>query len=272
MGDKLILVRLAGGLGNQIFQLSAALLLAKKIGINKISIDLSGLQKYEAKHKNELVYFFDFKNIEINYVRNRIIDFRIPKILPFKLPFYPFISDKNFQWALKNPNKQLMILDGYFQDCLSQEDFNTQIKILKEVFLPSKYEENESSCIIHIRGGDFVKLGWNVISPKEYYINAIKIMIDEYKKNDFKIVTDDRKYAESILKEININYEFIGDSIYDDFYLIGKYKYRILSSSTFSMWASALSNNENSVVISPEYWTPNNPRKILLPNEKRIEF
>jgi len=184
----LILVRLAGGLGNQIFQLSAALLFAKKIGLNKISIDLSGLAKYESKHKNELVYFFDFKDMEVNYVRNKIIDFRIPKILPLKLPFYPFISDKNFQISLKNPNKQFMILDGYFQDCLTQEDFDKEIKILKEFFLPTKYEQDDESCIIHIRGGDFVKLGWNVISPKEYYINAIKIMKDEYKKISLKLL------------------------------------------------------------------------------------
>ncbi|MCT7568954.1 alpha-1,2-fucosyltransferase [Aliarcobacter butzleri] len=268
----MILVRLAGGLGNQIFQLSATLLLAKKVGLNKIHIDLSGLNNYEAKHKNELVYFFNFKNIEINYVRNKVINFRIPKIFPFKLPFYPFVSDNNFQVLLKNPNKQLMILDGYFQDCLTQEDFDIEIKMLKDILLPSKYDEDNEYCIIHIRGGDFVKLGWNIISPKEYYINAIKIMKEEYNKNKFKVVTDDKNYASIVLDELDINYEFIGNSIYDDFYLIGRYKYRIISSSTFSMWASALSNNENSVVISPKYWTPNNPRKILLPNEKRITF
>lgn len=268
----MILVRLAGGLGNQIFQLSAALLFAKKIGLNKISIDLSGLGKYSLKHKNELVYFFDFKDMEVIYVRNKIIDLRIPKIFPLKLPFYPFISDKNFQTSLKNPNKQFIILDGYFQDCLTQEDFNKEIRILKEFFLPTKYEQDEENCIIHIRGGDFVKLGWNVISPKEYYINAIKIMKDEYKRNNFKVVTDDNNYAKTILDELNIDYQFIGNNIYDDFYLIGSFKYRILSSSTFSMWASALADNIGSIVISPSYWTPNNFRNIFLPNEQRIEF
>lgn len=92
----MILVRLVGGLGNQIFQLSAALLLAKRLGLEKILIDISGLNKYEIKHKNELVYFFDFKNIEVQYIRNKILDFRIPKIFPLKFPFYPFINDKIF--------------------------------------------------------------------------------------------------------------------------------------------------------------------------------
>lgn len=263
---------MVGGLGNQIFQLSAALLLAKRLGLEKILIDISGLNKYEIKHKNELVYFFDFKNIEVQYIRNKILDFRIPKIFPLKFPFYPFINDKNFQWGMKYPNKQLIILDGYFQDCLLQEDFNSEIKILKEIFIPSKYDENEEYCVIHIRGGDFVKLGWNIVSPKEYYIKAIDIMKSEYQRDKFHIVTDDTNYAKTILDELNIDYKFIGNNIYDDFYLIGRYQYRILSSSTFALWASALANNENSVVISPEYWTPNNLRKIFLPNERRILF
>lgn len=268
----MILLRLAGGLGNQIFQLSAALLFAKKMEVKEISIDISGLDKYEAKHKNELVYFFNFNDIDVTYTRNKIIDFRIPKIFPLKFPKYPFVSDKNFQYALKHPNHKLIILDGYFQDCLSQEDYDDEIKILKEIFLPSKYEKDEEGCIIHIRGGDFVKLGWNVISPKEYYINSIEIMKNEYQRNKFKVVTDDKNYAKTILDELNIDYEFIGNSIYEDFYLIGSFRYRILSSSTFSMWASALGNNDDSIVISPSYWTPNNFRKIFVPNEKRISF
>ena len=101
----------------------------------------------------------------------------------------------------------------------------------------------------------------------------MKRIVNHVEKIDkFKIVTDDRIYAESILRKLNINYEFIGNSIYEDFYLIGKYKYRIISSSTFSIWASSLANNENSIVISPIYWTPDNLRKILLPNERRIKF
>lgn len=268
----MIILRLAGGLGNQIFQISAALLIAKKLDLKKINIDCSGLSKYEAKHKNELDYFFNFNDIEVTYTRNKIIDFRIPKIFPLKFPKYPFISDKNFQYMLMYLNHKLIILDGYFQNCLSQEDFDDEIKIMKEFFLPSKYKKDDESCIIHIRGGDFVKLGWNVICPREYYVNAIKIMKDEHARDKFRVVTDDKNYAKTILDELDVDYEFIGNSIYDDFYLIGSFRYRILSSSTFSMWASALGNNENSIVISPSYWTPDNPREILLPNEKRVLF
>jgi len=77
----------------------------------------------------------------------------------------------------------------------------------------------------------------------------------------------DKDYSETILKDLNIKYKFIGNSI-----LIGSFKYRILSSSTFSLWASALGNNDNSIVIAPKEWIPNHERKIYLPNEIRIKF
>lgn len=270
----MIIIRLAGGLGNQIFQIGAGLLLAKKSGIQKIIINDSELGKYDIKRNNELKEFFDFSklnNIKIEFKNTNITKFRIPKILKFKIAKTPFVTDSNFQIALRNPNKQFMIIDGYFQRCLTQQDFEEEINFLKKIIIQDN-KKQLNGCVIHIRGGDFVKLGWNIVAPKEYYIKAIETMKNIYQQNRFFIVTDDKKYSQTILNELDINYEFIGSSIYEDFKLIGSFKYRILSSSTFALWASALGNNEESIVIAPKYWIPNSERKIYLPNEIRIKF
>lgn len=269
----MIIIRLAGGLGNQIFQLIAGLYLAEEGNIKKILLDDSALGSYDAKRKSELQKFFAFDklDIDINFRNLKITKFRIPKILPLSFPKYPFISDKNFQKIYKNPNKMFLFLDGYFQECLIQDDFNQEIMILKEI-LNYQLQLNIDGCIIHIRGGDFVKLGWDIITPKEYYIKAIETMQNKYKQNKFYIVTDDINYSKTILDELDITYEFIGNSMYEDFKLIGSFNHRILSASTFALWASALGINENSIVIAPKYWTPNHERKIFLPNEIRVEF
>ena len=269
----MIIIRLAGGLGNQIFQLGIGLLLTQKSGIKKIILEDSALGNYDAKRKNELLNFFDMRKVklQITFQNSKLIKFRFPKLLPLNMSKYPFVSDKNFQTVLQGPNKTFMIIDGYFQECLTQEDFNKEIELLKNIFMRNSLEP-KNDCVIHIRGGDFVKLGWNSVTPKEYYQNAIQMMKDDYNQNDFYIVTDDKDYAETILKDLNIEYKFIGNSMYEDFNLIGSFRYRILSSSTFSLWASALGDNENSVVIAPKEWIPNHERKIYLPNEIRIEF
>ena len=269
----MIIVRLAGGLGNQIFQLGVGLLMAQKSGIKKIVLDDSSLGNYDAKRENELLKFFDFNKLdfEIEFKNLPIVKLRIPIILPLNIAKFPFVSDKNFQTILNSPNKSFMLFDDYFQKCLTQENFDEEIQLLQNILLPNKIEKKDS-CVIHIRGGDFVKLGWNSVTPKEYYIKAIETMKNEYQQNKFYIVTDDREYSKTILDELDIEYEFIGHSMYEDFRLIGSFKYRILSSSTFAIWASALGNNDRSVIMAPRYWMPNRERKTYLPNELRIEF
>jgi hypothetical protein len=271
--QRRIINRLAGGLGNQIFQLGAVLLLAEQSGIKKIIFDNSALGSYKVKRKNELLNFFDFDelNLDVSFKYTKVASFRLPKIFQLNFSKFLFISDKNFQSIFNNSSKDFMIVDGYFQESLIQENFNKEIKQLKKI-LKYKVNDLKDDCIIHIRGGDFIKLGWNSVTPKEYYQSAVKTIQTKYKQDNFYVVTDDISYSKIILGELDIEYEIINSSIEEDFYLIGSCKYRILSSSTFALWASALGNNEDSIVIAPEYWTPNNERKIYIPNEIRVEF
>ncbi|QSZ42370.1 alpha-1,2-fucosyltransferase [Sulfurimonas aquatica] len=272
----MIIVRLAGGLGNQIFQLGAALLMANVTKIKKIKIDDRALGSYEAKHKNELFDFFDLNKIDLSFDvgSSLLTKIRIAKVFPFKVYKYPFVSDSNFSLALKRPNKSFILLDGYFQKSLKQEDFNREVSLLKKIIIPNNMKQKDE-CVVHIRGGDFVKLGWNSVTPIGYYIEAIKKMINDYGINKFNIVTDDRDYANSILNELNdlnFSYSYIGGSLKEDFNLIGSFNYRILSSSTFALWASAFGANDESTVIAPEYWLPNKKREIYLPNEIRVSY
>jgi hypothetical protein len=161
------------------------------------------------------------------------------------------------------------VVDGYFQNCLNQTDLNNEIEIFKGIFI-KKDIENINACVVHIRGGDFIKLGINDVAPKSYYYNAMQFMMQTHNIDEFKIVTDDKEFAITLMADLNVKYNFVGGSMYEDFYLIGKFNYRILSSSTFSFWASALSNNEQSVVIAPEFWIPNDRRNVELPNEIKI--
>lgn len=267
----MIYIRLAGGLGNQIFMLGAGFLLAKKNNDKKIVCDVSYLGKYDTKRKNELLSFFDFQKLELEVEFRKVIitKYRIPRILPLKLPKYPFISDKNFQSVIKKTNMKFLLVDGYFQNCLNQADLNTEIEIFKNILI-KKDVENINACVVHIRGGDFLKLGINDVAPKSYYYTAMQFMIQTHNIEEFNIVTDDKEYATTIVEDLKVKYNFVGGSMYEDFYLIGRFNYRILSSSTFSFWASALSNNERSVVVAPEFWIPNDRRNIKLPNEIKI--
>lgn len=267
----MIVVRLAGGLGNQIFQLGVALYVAKKHNTKKVVIDDSSLASYEVQRVNELNSFFNFEkaNLKVYQEPFFLTKLRLPIHFAFPFKLSPFVGDRNLQVVINAEKSYFRIFDGYFQSSLNQSDFDEEIALLKDIFV-NKYSENKDGCVIHIRGGDFVKLGWNSVTPKEYYASAIKMMREKYDINKFYIVSDDKEYSTSILNGLNIDYEFIGGSMEEDFYLINSFQKRILSSSTFALWASALGDNDNSIVIAPEFWTPDRKRKIFLPNERRI--
>ena len=138
--------------------------------------------------------------------------------------------------------------------------------------LYKKCKQRQSGCVIHIRGGDFKTLGWTAVCSPEYYLKAIGIMKEKHNISDFFYVTDDALYAKSILGVLRKSgvrvTSLMGDTL-SDFRTIGSYKYRILSSSTFALWASAL-GCEASDVIMPAYWSPKKLRRIYLENETRI--
>lgn len=267
----MIKLRLAGGLGNQIFQVSSAILLANKIRSKKIYYYPDALGNYKIGRGLQVFDFFDFSKISIEFekISSTVLKSRIAKLLSFNLPCNIFVSDNNFQCALKGENRFVYFMDGYFQTSLQQTDFDDELSLLRSSFT-SVGSSSLHGCLIHIRGGDFIKIGWNQVSSRLYYKKSIEFMQKKCGFSTFKVITDDRIYAKSLLDSIGIDFSFLGGSLHEDFYLIGSHRYRILSSSTFAFWASALGDNSDSAVIAPQYWLPGIRRKIQLPNEVHI--
>jgi len=269
----MIIIRLAGGLGNQIFQLGAGLFLANQGGHQTIMIDDSSLTKYSIVRTNKLTFFFDLKACPYNIVYKRTLRtiFRTSRVLPLKIKKWPFVSDRNFQTIIADRQPRLRILDGYFQTCLSQKVFDA-IRDLLAILLvfPCNTRNNDSTCAVHIRGGDFIQLGRTRVAPPEFYFKSMDIMVKKYNIKKFKVVTDDHDYARTIMHKSPFPYTYSHGDIVSDFHEIARHSKRILSSSTFSLWASALGDNRNGIVLAPKFWFPGQKREIYLPNELRI--
>jgi hypothetical protein len=133
--------------------------------------------------------------------------------------------------------------------------------------LPDKILELiDKSCVIHIRGGDFK----NII-PKpylvSYYSNAIRYMRETIGVLDFKCVTDDLSFAQSVLPagieyigscnvgtrdSLQANHH-MGGPIDLDFKIMLNALNLIIPPSSFAWWASFL-NSKKRNVIAPKYW------------------
>jgi hypothetical protein len=162
----LIIVRLQGGLGNQLFQYAAGKALAARLNkpfkletITSLQKDkqrniaLHDLQaKFELASKTEVKEFARFPLL----YRHPVSVFKTGKNI-YHEPHFHF--DENF-FKLKDP----VFLDGfwqsplYFNDIgnLIREEFTVRPELIKNVTEKGKELEARPSIAVHIRRGDFL--------------------------------------------------------------------------------------------------------------------
>ena len=113
---------------------------------------------------------------------------------------------------------------------------------------------NSNSVSIHVRRGDYLKLGIELTSPV-FYINAVRIFEKVLHNPKFFIFSDDINYASSLFSFIEnkvIVEGNVGKNCFRDMQLMSNCKHNITANSTFSFWGAFLNQNPNKMVISPK--------------------
>ena len=280
------IIKMKGGLGNQMFQY--AFFLANKNYCNNVKLDFSSYNDYYVHNGIELFEIFNIQNKdEFELQKNTKLKdeykfFKFRKRIGFILGNRNLIIkdshyiEKNYseysEGLLKNSN---LYLDGYWQN---EKYFNASRKlILKKYKWQTISEKNEklavdlkrsNSVSVHIRRYDkiksikdlfsFVKLILTYrIAPKSYYHKAISYINKFVDKPIFYIFTDDVKWVK---RNIHIDDSYIlvnwnrGLESNQDMFLMTQCKHNIISMSTFSWWGAWLNNNKNKIVIAPKKW------------------
>ena len=128
----------------------------------------------------------------------------------------------------------------------------------------------KNDVVIHLRGGDFLKIPNLNICNFEYYKKSISYAISKGYYS-FKLISEDQIYGKAILKEIKkcfvgLKIQLLDSySIKNDFNLIRSSKLAILSNSTFSWWASFLSTSKKEFIVPKNFSIKE--ERIILPNE-----
>jgi hypothetical protein len=265
------IVKISGGLGNQLFQYSFGRYLEIKFGFN-VKYDLKTVQNISNFTNrppliNELVDYITYYDLE--YSRNDIT-YRLKRKLihdffpSFSKIFVENVSNNNFFQLENLKNKEYF--DGYWQSLIylnaienvlrSEIKFNASI--INLCFNDFNIISNTNSCSIHIRRGDyllshnkkiFAECGINYIQESIYFIKS------KFPDTKFFLFSDDINWTKSIF--IGDNYYFIdkyNNNPIADLFLMSSCKNNIISNSTFSWWASWLNNNRNKLIICPKAW------------------
>ncbi len=271
----MIITKIKGGLGNQLFQYAAA----RAFSIThstELKLDISA---YEA----DTLRGFELSNFamniaiatdaEIDSYEQPFFQKILARIKPYyqrkiyKEPFFHF--DPNFT---KIPSD--VYAKGYFQ---SEKYFiNSREILLKEINLQGPLIENvksmgeqlknSPSVSVHIRRGDYnnpAVRDYHGILEIAYYENAITLIKKQHKDCLFYVFTDDEIWVRNNFK-LDTPLEFISASKstthYEDFYLMSCCRHNIIANSSFSWWAAWLNENKGKTVIAPKSWFNNGPK------------
>lgn len=280
----MVIVKLMGGLGNQLFQYAAA----KKIAINnktELVIDSNtgfvndpfkreySLNKFNIDSKTLNYNLIYLKLIEfpfINYVLNILIKvFSINRLHLRESQDYCF-DEK----IIKFKSKKNIYLEGYFQSEKYFKDIEKEILTLFEFKIKFSAKvlnlldkiNNSESVSIHLREYDemFKNKTENIydFNRKQYYEKAILKIKKKINNPVFFIFSDNIKWAKNLINLQGFEVSYVSDrkslTQFDDLFLIKSCKHNIIANSSFSWWGAWLNLNPNKIIISPKVWFQSN--------------
>jgi hypothetical protein len=265
---SLIIVKINGGLGNQMFQYAAA----KAVSLRNdtiLKVDITEFKKQKIHNGYRLNLFNIDENIaskaEINTLKTSTNPFIRKLIRAGVLPRMKtwHSEKKGFKTKVDTDifSHKELYLDGLFQ---TQEYFAHIKELLAKEFalkdaLSVKAElymrliKNSDSVSVHVRRGDFINLGWCL--ELDYYKEAVKFISDRHPTSSFFVFSDDVKWCKEHLTFIQ-NPTFVegAKNEAEDLELMKNCRHNIIPNSTFGWWAAWLNQNSDKIVIAPKQW------------------
>lgn len=258
----MVITKLYGGLGNQMYQYAAGKALATKLK-SKLILDTSWFEEIKGNPDvAQRVYELDGFNIYPE--RLTILDQAKLSLWPaheFKEGGLNYNSD--FEGLRGN-----VILDGYWQ---SYRYFEPYSEVIQSAFAfqPFTSTENEEllqqieqseSVALHVRRGDYnTKRGraFHGLLKPDYYHKALKLIQSKVNNPEIFVFSDEIDWCKKTFS-FDFPAHFVDSnstsSGIDDMHLMAACKHNIIANSSFSSWAAWLNTNKNKLVYAPRSW------------------
>jgi hypothetical protein len=273
---KTLIVKLTGGLGNQLFTYCAAKRLAHVNNAQLIIDNVSGFKYDHVYKRNYMLHYFNIHNEFANQIQripnNRLLSkilFFINKYLRFENRFY--LNQEGLDFDNRLVNLKLKYRTTYFQDLWQSENYFIDIKsILKKDLVINinltksciKIYNNikkDNSIAVHVR---FFQnsLNSSFTLNESYYLKSINEIKSKVPDPVFYIFSDKPELLNNFLNKIK-NFscvvidlpKSIKDRDITEFYLMKSCKHHVTANSTFSWWAAWLCENKKQIVFSPAF-------------------
>lgn len=270
------IVKILGGLGNQMFQYALACSIKAHQPKEEVALDLHCFKGYSLHNGYELNKIFQPKfktaglkeTAKIAYPYCSYNTWRIgSRIFPIRKSMIKENCKRPVDSSILYLHDSIYY-DGYWQS----EEYFKDIKsiILKEFSFPPFDERNEAcakeiissnSLSIHIRRGDFLNHPlYKDICTLQYYEEAIRRVCSMTPIDHVVVFSNDIDWCQKNLSSL-LNFKSttfidwnVGAQSYNDIHLMSLCKHNIIANSSFSWWGAWLNKNPNKIVASPRIW------------------
>lgn len=271
----MVIVKLQGGLGNQMFQYAAA----KSItGQSPVYFDTEFLNSQAEKtpvftpRKLELSIFKPIKirvpnKFILRAIKGDTITGRLLKKIALNNTALVYQSEKNEWIQLDNLTSSTVYLDGYFQNenyfktirqqLLHDFQFPALIGYSKEI--EGSIMAATNSVSVHVRRGDYLKPEVNAyhgVLPVAYYQQAKSKIETQITSPNYFVFSDDPEWCKTNIC-FSDNMTIVSSPLsnsWEDMYLMSLCNNHILANSSYSWWGAWLNNNPTKMVIAPKQW------------------
>lgn len=271
----MIIVRLQGGMGNQMFQYA----LYKEFLY--LGYDAK-LEPYKFKHIGEpRSCFLNFNCFDLDYeicsrkearkyvVGTGMLSRLIVKFWGDKPTRYVEAKEYEYDSDVLKINEGY--LDGYWQspvyfnniaDKIKKEfRFTTKLSQNEQLLLGQICHEEKPTVAIHVRRGDYLNLPelYGNICTEEYYQKAISYIEKKLGTTDiiYYFFSNDMEWVKGFFGERS-NHIFVEgageERCFVDMQMMSSCKHQIIANSSFSWWAAYLNDNTEKIIVAPSRW------------------
>ncbi len=275
----MILVKIRGGLSNQLFQYACARALAHRQNTHVV-IDRTWFDKLPddvtprlfdlAQFNIDATYASTWELIGTNGVRNTSL-LQLPVALWRKInPRWHYFEEKEFAFdprVLQLPDQTCLYgywcSEKYFDDCAEMIRDEFQVRKAPDHINQQWITQMQdcTSVAVHIRRGDYASNPLytkihGLCSPA-YYAAAVKSIASKYPDAHLFIFSDDPAWVAA-----NMTFELPhvlithnrDENNFEDLRLMMHCKHHIIANSGFSWWGAWLAKQHDKTVIAPKKW------------------
>lgn len=267
------IVKISGGLGNQMFQYALMIGLQETFK-EEVYADTSSYKNYNLHNGLELERIFpiSLKQAKRNplLARKLTLSRSLNRYLPFICGDCQFeYPDFRFVDNIYNPRSKKRFYAGYWHNYQYIKPFRAEIMkaFTFKIPLDQKNQEvidiisKQNSVGIHIRRGDYLKEAqYQGICTLEYYKKAIDLVRGVLKDPVYYLFSNDMEWCKENItplingsKAVYVDWN-TGEDSYRDMQLMTYCKGMIIANSSFSWWGAFLNQREFNVVVSPARW------------------